>query len=331
MSSTTNGGGIIRTVRGDVPASPWGWTNTHAHLQAITSSEFKDFPLYKQYATGGAIFEYSETFPDFAEFGLAGGFALVDTTPVGLGRDPTVLLEASEKTGVHIIMATGIYHDPLIPDTIKQMSDEEISRHFIKEITEGIADTDIKAGLIKVATYTGPMTDTEKKIFRAAAWASQETGFSITTHTYLGRNALDQVDILTAQGARPDQIVIGHLDDGDIDQDLIRAIVDRGANAQLDAIGCEYYTERLGSQMPTDKYRLETLMALNEAGAAKQMMIGSDLCLQRHLRKNGGPGYAHLVDGFLKLARELEVPESLLTQCMITNAADFLTLRPVEN
>lgn len=327
MDSAVNEKEVIRTVRGDVPATPWGWTNSHAHLNIVLSREFEDFPLYEHYANDDATFEFHDTFPDFQLFAKAGGFALVDTTPVGLGRNPELLLEASEKTDVHIVAATGIYHDPLIPDYIRQMSDEEICRHFIKEITEGIGETNIKAGIIKVATYKEPMTETEKKVFRAAAWASQETGTSITTHTYLGRNALDQIDTLVAHGANSDQIVIGHLDDADIDKDLIQAIVERGAYAQLDAIGCEYYTERLGSQMPTDEHRIETLLSLAEEGVAEKLMIGSDLCRKRHLLRNGGPGFVHLVDGWLKLAREMAVPESLLTQCMIANPSEVLALQ----
>jgi len=327
MDDKAGGQGVIRTVRGDVPSRPWGWTNTHGHLQALLSNEFEEWEFYEYYANDEATWKFEDTFPEFQEFAAAGGFAFVDTTPIGMGRDPHLLRLASETTGVHVVAATGIYHEPLIPRQICEMSDEQICQHFIKEITEGIGGTDIRAGIIKVATYKGPMTDTEKAIFRAAAWASRETGVSITTHTYLGRNALDQINTLTSHGARPEQIVIGHLDDLDIDRNLVRAIVGLGAYAQFDAIGCEYYSERLGSQMPTDLQRLETLLSLDEEDVAEGVMIGSDLCLKRHLRKRGGPGFAHLVDGFLAIARDRDVPESLLEQCMITNPSDLLTMR----
>ncbi|MGA2502505.1 MAG: hypothetical protein ABSG01_00275 [Anaerolineales bacterium] len=327
MDSMPNRQQLIRTVRGDLPSTPWGWTNSHAHLNCVLSSEFKDFPLYEQYANDDATFNFDDTFPDFELFAKAGGYALIDTTPIGLGRVPELLRIASERTDVHIIAATGIYHDPLIPKQITQMNDRQICQYFVEEITKGIGGTDIKAGMIKIATYKGPMTEMEKAIFRAAAWASQETGVSITTHTYLGRNALEQIDVLTKHGADPGQVVIGHLDDGDIDQDLIRAIVERGAYVQFDAIGCEYYTERLGSQMPTDEQRLETILALAEDGIAERVMIGSDLCRKKHLRKNGGPGFAHLITGFLDLARVIGVPQSLLEQCMISNPSNVLTMR----
>ena len=103
------------------------------------------------------------------------------------------------------------------------------------------------------------MTEREKVVFRASALAALETGAAVSTHTYLGRNALDQIDVLTSQGLAPDRIVIGHLDDAEPDLDLIREITARGAYAQLDGIGYEYYTETLGIQMTTDRVRAGAL------------------------------------------------------------------------
>ena len=229
--------GMIRTVLGDVPAEPWGITNAHAHLVVKADTTKPPFDSTDQ---AELVMTLNDSLPELQEFGDAGGFCLVDLTPMGLGRDPEALVRASEETGVHVVMGTGIYHEPFHPDAIADLDDVAIAELLVKEVTEGVGDTGIRAGIIgEQGTYTGPMTDREAVVFRASAMAAVETGVAVTTHTYLGRNALDQIDVLTSQGLDPDRIVIGHLDDGEPDLDLIREIINRGAWAQFDDIGYE--------------------------------------------------------------------------------------------
>jgi phosphotriesterase-related protein len=318
---------VVRTVLGDVPAEPWGPTNAHAHLEFEVEEQrgiewnkaaerYRDFDL-----------SLEDTLPELQRYGDAGGFCLVDLTPMSLGRDPEALVRASEETGVHVVMGTGIYHEPFHPDVIAGLDDVAIAELLVKEVTEGVGDTGIRAGIIgEQGTYTGPMTDREAVVFRASAMAAVETGVAVTTHTYLGRNALDQIDVLTSQGLDPDRIVIGHLDDTEPDLDLIREIINRGAWAQFDTIGYEYYTETLGVQMTTDVVRAGKLRQLAEEELTNQVILASDLCRRRHLQAEGGPGLVHLVTGFRALAEAEGVPTEVLDQCMITNAATVLAM-----
>ena len=157
---------------------------------------------------------------------------------------------------MHIVMGTGIYHDGHHPPSIASLDASEIAEMLVRDITEGVDGTGVRAGIIgEQGTFTGPMTEREKVVFRASAMAAMETGVAVTTHTHLGLNALDQIDVLTSVGLAPERIVIGHLDDGEPDLDLIREIIRRGAWAQFDDIGYEYYTERLKVQMTTDVVR----------------------------------------------------------------------------
>ena len=316
--------GIIRTVLGDIPAEPWGITNAHAHLVGKADATKPPFDSTDQ---AELVMTLNDSLPELQEFGDAGGFCLVDVTEMGMGRDPEALVRASEETGVHVVMGTGIYHDAHHPDAIADLDDVAIAELLVKEVTEGVGDTGIRAGIIgEQGTYTGPMTDREAVVFRASAMAAVETGVAVTTHTYLGRNALDQIDVLTSQGLDPDRIVIGHLDDGEPDLDLIREIINRGAWAQFDTIGYEYYTETLGVQMATDVVRAGKLRQLAEEELTDQVILASDLCRRRHLQAEGGPGLVHLVTGFRALAEAEGVPTEVLDQCMIDNAATVLAM-----
>ena len=319
--------GVIRTVLGDVAASPWGPTNSHAHLVlGVEEQEDADrrraADLYADHTLS-----LDETLPELRSFAAAGGFCLIDLTPMGLGRNPDALVRASEETGVHIVMGAGIYHEPFHPDRIADLDEDRIAGMLVREITEGVDESGVRAGIIgEQGTYQGPMTQREKVVFRASALAALETGAAVSTHTYLGRNALDQIDVLTSQGLAPDRIVIGHLDDAEPDLDLIREITARGAYAQLDGIGYEYYTETLGIQMTTDRVRARALRRLAEEGLADRIITASDFCRKRHLKVRGGPGLAHLLTGFRRLAEEEGVPAEVLDRCMITNPARLLEM-----
>ena len=316
--------GIIRTVLGDIPAEPWGITNAHAHLVGKADATKPPFDSTDQ---AELVMTLNDSLPELQEFGDAGGFCLVDLTPMGLGRDPEALVRASEETGVHVVMGTGIYHEPFHPDAIADLDDVAIAELLVKEVTEGVGDTGIRAGIIgEQGTYTGPMTDREAAVFRASAMAAVETGVAITTHTYLGRNALDQIDVLTSQGLDPDRIVIGHLDDTEPDLDLIREIINRGAWAQFDTIGYEYYTETLGVQMATDVVRAGKLRQLAEEELTDHVILGSDFGMQRHLQSRGGPGLVVMAEGFWTTAIDEGVPTEVLDQCMIANAATVLAM-----
>jgi len=235
---------------------------------------------------------------------------------------------ASNQTGMHIVMGTGIYHDARHPESIAGLGDAEIAEMLVRDIVEGVDGTGIRAGIIgEQGTFTGTMTEREKVVFRASAQAAIETGAAVTTHTHLGLNALDQIDVLVSQGLSPDRIVIGHLDDGEPDLDLIREIIKRGAWAQFDDIGYEYYTERLKVQMTTDVVRARKLLQLAEEGLTGQVILASDFGMQRHLQARGGPGLVVLADGFRRTALDEGVPVEVLDQCMITNPATMLTMR----
>ena len=319
--------GLIRTVRGDVPASNWGLTNAHAHLSL--GAQEQGHPAWSETAERyeDHTLTIEDTLPELEDYARAGGACLVELTPMGMGRDPAGLVRASEETGVHIVMGTGIYHEPFHPDGIAGLADVQIAEVMIREITEGVEGTGIRAGIIgEQGTYTGPMTDREATVFRASAMAALETGVAVSTHTYLGRNALDQIDVLTSVGLAPERVVIGHLDDTEPDLTLFRQIIERGAYAQFDTIGYEYYTETLGVQMTTDRVRAGALRELAEEGLADRIVVASDLCRKRHLRVNGGPGLTHLIAGFRTLADEEGVPAAVLDRCMISNPAKILAM-----
>ena len=108
----------------------------------------------------------------------------------------------------------------------------------MKEITEGIETTGIKAGVIKVATGYGCISTYEEGALRAAARASKETGVPIITHTEGGTMGPEQADLLISEGADPKRIVIGHAC-GSADLNYHAVILKKGVYLGFDRLGIE--------------------------------------------------------------------------------------------
>ena len=111
---------------------------------------------------------------------------------------------------------------------------------MLKEITEGMDNTKIKAGIIKVAGEGGSLSDWEKKVFRAAARVQRATGCPIATHT---GGAAEQFDVLMKAGADPHRIFLSHVDVGRKGKpgDLLR-IAREGCYLEVDTFGQGFYT-----------------------------------------------------------------------------------------
>lgn len=289
---------VIRTVLGDVPAQEWGVTNMHTHLVSDLYAPSAD-ELYADFVLTG-----TEMAAEVDGFAAAGGFAIVECTPRGLGRDPAWMREASQRTGVRIVAGAGLYHERFHPLEVAGSTDAELTESFVREIEQGMDGTTVRAGIIgELGTDADRMTAAEERVFRAAARAALRTGVAVSTHTYLGGLAVEQLDVLEDEGLPAHRIVIGHLDDMPIiDLELCRLVAERGAYVQFDGAGCEYYSATMRAQMPTDAERLRAAAALVESGFGDRLLLASDICRRRHLRTEGGPGLAHHPGAFGSLA-----------------------------
>jgi phosphotriesterase-related protein len=70
-------------------------------------------------------------------YAAAGGGTIVDTTPIGVGRDPAALRRISEATGVHVTMGTGFYVEACQPPEVERLSEDALADLMVREIEEG--------------------------------------------------------------------------------------------------------------------------------------------------------------------------------------------------
>ena len=194
----------INSVLGPLDTSDLGFTLPHEHLidsSAGIRTTYPELELRDQ-----ALDMALESFREAKEGGID---TVVEVSPLDLGRDVLLMKEVSEGTGVQFICCTGCWLD--IPRSFWGRDKDFIADLWVREIELGIDGTDIKAGIIKVAT-SDPITENEELMLRASARAHLRTGVPITTHTPAeSRIGIEQVRILEEEGVESHHIYVGHL------------------------------------------------------------------------------------------------------------------------
>jgi phosphotriesterase-related protein len=176
---------------------------------------------------------------DLSAAKAAGVDTILDVTTPDIGRDAVLVAEAADTAGINVVMATGVYRNvpyyfqPKVSDQATGRSLEDIAAVFIREIEVGIADTGIRAGIIKVASHE-EVTPLQEHVLRGAALAAKKTGVPITTHTLAkARTGLRQLEILREEGADLSRVLIGHSITDDMD--YLHQLYSSGANVSWDS------------------------------------------------------------------------------------------------
>ena len=261
----------INTVLGPISPTEMGKTLMHEHIIFGFGGWYANDTL-TPFDRDACIKKTLNIAKKLKTFGVN---TVIDATPNDCGRNVEILREVSEKSGLHIICSTGLYSEADgAPGYFKFRlrftgnAMDELADLFINEIEKGIGGTGTKAGVIKVATGDGVITDYEKTAIKAAVKVHKATGIPIITHTG-GRATMgiEQTDLLLSEGANPERVVIGHLD-GSSDIGYHLAVLDKGVSIAFDRLGLPGFTSEEGS--------LACLLGLIGIGKQERIMISHD-------------------------------------------------------
>lgn len=199
---------------------------------------------------------------------------MIDPCPSDLGRDIEFIAEVAQKAKFNIVAATGLYHEheggsPHWKSRTAFGGPQEnaMAEMMIAELTDGVGKSGIKAGIIKIATSAGVITDYEKTVLKAAAKASLETGAPITSHTDRGTMGPEQQKLLTDLGVPAHRIIIGHCC-GTSDHDYHMKIVRGGSYLGFDRFGLDI--------IHPDAERVTSLLKLIKKGAGSRVVVSHD-------------------------------------------------------
>jgi phosphotriesterase-related protein len=322
---------MVETVRGPVEAGSLGQTLMHEHLFVLSPEHVEN---YGRGAWWDEERRVADAIAKLRALTAKGVTTIVDPTVPGLGRYiPRVQRVAAEVPGLNIIVATGLYCFDDVPHyyahrgpgLLLDMPDPMIA-DFTRDLTEGIADTGVKAAFLKCVVESRGLTEGVERMCRAVARTHVRTGAPITVHTdAFTRSGLLALDLFAKEGVNLTKVVVGHAGDSS-DLDYLMRMADTGATLGMDRFGLDVYN--------TTADRVATVAALCERGYADRMVLSQDTaCFMDYF---GGAWddislvapnwrFDHIHDDVLPALREQNVPEQALDQMLVVNPRELFS------
>lgn len=200
--------GGIMTVKGEINSDKMGFTLTHEHILVdFSGADQYDPSRWKDEHVIKVVKPYLEEISDL------GCRTFIDCTPEFIGRDPSLLRELSGKIGMNIITNTGLYgaaDNKYLPAYAYDESAERLSNRWVDEFENGIGNTGIRPGFIKIGVAPGPLSVLHKKLVSAASLTHMRTGLTIASHTGPSIPAFEELEILREKGVDPAAFIWVH-------------------------------------------------------------------------------------------------------------------------
>jgi len=264
------------------------------------------------------------------DFKVAGGATIIDCTSIGINRSPQLLREVAVRTGVHIVAGCGYYTHDTHPPEMSRWSVETIAESMLRDLTQGIDASAVRAGVIGEIGTSDPIRPDEHKSLLAAAMAHKQTGAPLQIHAYpWGKAGLAATHILNDAGVDPARIVVCHVDVA-IDLAYIRELLKTGVYVEFDNFGKEFYIDAAdrigftGGIFARDLERVRAIKTLLEWGYDRQVLITNDICLKQMLRCYGGWGYSHIIRHIMPMMTDEGIPAPTIQQIVCQNPANWL-------
>lgn len=288
---------FLYTTLGLVGRAELGMILPHEHI--FVDLRTPDTPGYAE-ADAAAVVALMA--PKIEEIKARGITALVECSTTGVGRRADIDLAVSRATEFPVVVPTGSYREPWIVPAVRAADDAGLEAFMVRELTERFDEADYRAGWIKLSAGDDGITPLEERILRAAARASARTGAVIGSHTMRGRVAMEQIDIIEAEGGSADRFIWIHTQK-ETDLGFHDAAVSRGAWIEYDHV----------SREPDEAVKALILRAL-EAGHARSLLLSHDVGWFDPAKPGGGVprSYTHLCDVMLPLLRAAGVDEGTL-------------------
>lgn len=168
----------------------------------------------------------------------AGCRTIMECTPAYLGRDPTLLKRLATASGLHLLTNTGYYgarNGKFLPAHAFDEDADQLAARWLDEWNNGIEDSGVRPGLIKIGVDAGPLNEVNQKLVRAAARVHLQSGLTIACHTGDGAAAMQEMAILREEGVDPSGWIWVHAQN-EKNQNLHLRAAERGGWVELDGI-----------------------------------------------------------------------------------------------
>lgn len=306
---------FIQTIEGKLELSKTGLILSHEHVLVdfIGADKFNRARYDQNEA-------FAKILPFLMEANKIGYSTFMECTPQYLGRDIELLMRLAKASGLNIVTNTGLYgsqNGKFLPPYVYTETSREIADRWIKEWENGIEGTGIKPGFIKISVDKAPIKDFQRKLIEAAAIAHLSTGLSIASHTGEAPAALEQIEILRANGVHPSAFIWVHAQ-SEKNPDMHLQIAQLGAWPSYDGIGW-------GN--PEEYLRL--LLFAKENLFLNQVLISHDAGWYRVGEPNGGEykGYTTIHNMLLPLLQNNVFTKEEINKLLVTNPGNAYQIK----
>ena len=213
----------------------------HEHVFVIESEFLLNYPE----EWGNEELRISDAVKRLEELKCSGVDTIVDLTVIGIGRFVPRIQRVAERTRLNIVVAAGLYSSNEVQPYFRFRTPHDggadpIADMFVRDITIGIGNTGVRAGILKCATDKAGITPGVDRILRSTARAHRITGVPISTHTDArSRVGLDQQRIFREEGVDLSRVIIGHCGDT-ADLTYIEKIIANGSYVGMDRFGVDW-------------------------------------------------------------------------------------------
>lgn len=307
--------GSVMTVDGPVPPEKLGLTLPHEHVLVDFIGADKIQP--GRYSADEA---FNRILPHLKEARDLGCASLVECTPAWLGRDPLLLRRLARAVSLHLLTNTGYYgaaDNKFLPPHAYFESADQLARRWIREWVDGIDDTGVRPGFIKIGVGGQALSPLHRKLVRAAGRTHRATGLTIASHTGPANLAEEQLAALREEGVSAAAFIWVH---AQAEPDLNRCL-------QVAETGCWVSYDGF-SPADTTRY-VEVIERFRKAGRLGQLLLSHDAGWFKPGEPNGGEfrPFSDLFKVLFPKLREQEAGgpnqsgESVIKQLMVDNPA----------
>jgi phosphotriesterase-related protein len=233
-----------------------------------------------------------------------GGRTVVEATGASIGRDPQGLRQISEATGLRIVMGAGFYLEASQPPEFAGMSVDDVADVIVRDATEGVDGTGIRAGIIGEIGVGIEFSENERKSLRGAARAQQRTGLPLAVHMPgWFRRGPEVLDIVAEEGGDLNHTILCHMNPSGVDFEYQAGIAERGAFLEYDMVGMDFYYADQEAQSPCDEENAFHIARLVTNGYGHKVLISHDVFLKMMYTRHGGFGYGYIPRHFVPRLR----------------------------
>ena len=311
----------VETVRGAIPTSDLGVTLMHEHVFVLSPEIMANHPE----GWGDEKDREDAAVEKLNALKAIGVDTIIDPTVIGIGRYIPRIQRVAARTDLQIVVATGLYTYNDVPMYFHFTGPgtalggaETMTELFVRDITEGIADTGVKAAILKCATDAHGVTPGVERVLRAVAAAQRATGVPITTHTHAhSRRGLDQQRIFAEEGVDLSRVIIGHSGDTK-DIAYLEELIAAGSYLGMDRFGVD--------NILSFDDRVDIVAQMCQRGHAGKMVLAHDAsCYIDWLPEAALPlvlpnwHYLHIHNDVLPALRARGVSEDQITTMLVDN------------